>query len=71
MGGQAELLPGLRLGAAYKSRVYMTKFDRYAGLFAEQGGFDIPDSFNIGLSWAINKSLTTAFDVEHIRYSEI
>ena len=71
VGGQAELLPGVRLGAAYKSRVYMTKFDRYAGLFSEQGGFDIPDSFNIGLSWAINNSLTTAFDVEHIRYSEI
>ena len=71
VGGQAELLPGLRLGAAYKSRIYMTKFDGYAGLFAEQGGFDIPDSFNVGLSWAINNAVTTAFDVEHIRYSEI
>jgi len=71
VGGQAELLPGLRLGAAYKSRIYMTKFDGYAGLFADQGGFDIPDSFNVGLSWAINNTITTAFDVEHIRYSEI
>ena len=71
VGGQAELLPGVRLGAAYKSRVYMTKFGRYSGLFAEQGGFDIPDSFNVGLSWAINNKVTTAFDVEHIRYSEI
>ncbi len=71
VGGQAELLPGVRLGAAYKSRIYMTKFDRYAGLFAEQGGFDIPDSFNVGLSWDINKSVTTAFDVEQIRYSDI
>ncbi len=71
VGGQAELLPGLRLGAAYKSRIYMTEFDKYGGLFAEHGGFDIPDSFNIGLSWAINNAVTTAFDVEHIRYSEI
>ncbi|CAA9891845.1 conserved exported hypothetical protein [Candidatus Methylobacter favarea] len=71
VGGQAELLPGLRLGAAYKSRIYMTEFDKYAGLFADHGGFDIPDSFNIGLSWAINNAVTTAFDVEHIRYSEI
>ena len=71
VGGQAELLPGLRLGAAYKSRIYMTEFDHYAGLFAEHGGFDIPDSFNIGLSWAINNAVTTAFDVEHIRYSQI
>ena len=71
VGGQAELLPGLRLGAAYKSRIYMTELEHYKGLFAQQGGFDIPSSFNIGLSWDINKSLTTAFDVEHIRYSEI
>ncbi|MFZ2171508.1 MAG: hypothetical protein WAW61_17940, partial [Methylococcaceae bacterium] len=71
VGGQAELLPGLRLGAAYKSRIYMTEFDKYAGLFADHGGFDIPDSFNIGLSWAISDAVTTAFDVEHIRYSEI
>lgn len=71
VGGQAELLPGLRLGASYKSRIYMTQFDQYAGLFAEQGGFDIPESFNAGLAWAVNDQFTTAFDVEHIRYSEI
>lgn len=71
VGGQAELTPGLRLGASYKSRIYMSEFERYQGLFAERGGFDIPESFNIGLSWDINSELTTAFDVEHIRYSEI
>ncbi|MEI6067461.1 MAG: outer membrane protein transport protein [Methylococcaceae bacterium] len=71
VGGQAELIPGVRLGAAYKSRIYMTKLTSYSGLFADQGGFDIPDSFNVGLSWAINKALTTAFDVEQIRYSQV
>jgi len=71
VGGQAELIPGVRFGAAYKSRVYMTELEHYAGLFAEQGGFDIPSSFNVGLSWDLNDAVTTAFDVEHIRYSEI
>lgn len=71
VGLRAELSPGLRLGASYKSRIYMTEFERYRGLFAEHGGFDIPDSFNIGLSWDINDAWTTNFDVEHIRYSEI
>lgn len=71
VGLDAELIQGLRLGASYKSRIYMSKFERYQGLFAEQGGFDIPDSFNIGLSWKIDDDWTTAFDVEHIRYSEI
>lgn len=71
VGFQAELLKGLRLGAAYKSRIYMSDFDRYQGLFAQGGGFDIPDSFNVGLSWDIDDAWTANFDVEHIRYSEI
>jgi long-chain fatty acid transport protein len=71
VGGEAELVDGVRLGASYKSRIYMSEFQRYQGLFAQQGGFDIPDSFNVGLSWAIDDAWTTAFDVEHIRYSEI
>lgn len=71
VGGQAEIIKGLRLGASYKSRIYMSQFERYQGLFAQQGGFDIPDSFNVGLSWDATSRLTTNFDVEHIRYSEI
>ncbi len=71
IGAQAELIKGLRLGASYKSRIYMSQFDRYKGLFAQQGGFDIPDSFNVGLSWDASSRLTTNFDIEHIRYSEI
>lgn len=71
VGGLAEIIKGLRLGASYKSRIYMTQFDRYQGLFAQQGGFDIPDSFNVGLSWDATSRLTTNFDIEHIRYSEI
>ncbi|MDD1620449.1 MAG: outer membrane protein transport protein [Methylococcaceae bacterium] len=71
VGAQAELLHGLRLGASYKSRIYMSEFERYRGLFAQQGGFDIPDSFNVGLSWDVDDALTANFDVEHIRYGEI
>ena len=71
VGGLVELLPGLRLGASYKSRVFMSPFKDYAGLFAEQGDFDIPESINAGLAWDINDSVTAAFDVEHIRYSSI
>ena len=71
VGGLVELIPGLHLGVSYKSRVYMTPFSDYSGLFAGKGGFDIPESVNGGLAWDINKSITTAFDVEYIRYSSI
>lgn len=71
VGGLVELIPGVRFGASYKSRITMSKFNEYAGLFAEQGGFDIPESFNFGFAWDINKAITTSFDVEHIRYSQV
>ena len=71
VGGLVELIPGLHLGASYKSRVFMTPFSNYAGLFAGQGNFDIPESVNGGLAWDINKSITTSFDVEYIRYSSV
>lgn len=71
IGGLVKLLPNLRLGASYKSRVFMSPFSDYAGLFAEQGDFDIPESFNVGLSWDVTNSLTTAFDVEQINYSAV
>ena len=32
----------LSVGAAYQSRIFMTEFDDYDNLFAEEGDFDIP-----------------------------
>lgn len=71
VGGQAELVEGVRLGVSYKSRTYTSKLNDYAGLFTGQGSFDIPSSLDTGLSWAINDSVTTAFDVQQIFYSEV
>jgi long-chain fatty acid transport protein len=71
VGALAEMIPGLRFGASYKSRIFMSRFSDYSGLLAEHGGFDIPESFNFGLSWDISKQFTTTFDIEHIRYSQI
>lgn len=61
----------LSLGANYSSRVYMTKFEKYKGLFAEQGDFDMPENYAIGLAWRPNKQLTVAMDVQRILFSDI
>lgn len=37
-------------GASYQSRMYMTEFDKYAGLFAEQGDFDVPPIAIVGIA---------------------
>ncbi|MDP1935995.1 MAG: outer membrane protein transport protein [Hylemonella sp.] len=59
------------LGLAYTSRTYMTKFDKYRGLFAEQGGFDIPENFGIGIAVKPVKNLVIAADVSRINYNDI
>lgn len=71
IGALAIPVPGLRLGASYKSRIFMSPFSDYSGLIADHGDFDIPESFNFGISWDINDQVTADFDIEHIRYSQI
>ena len=61
----------LTLGANYSSRVYMSKFDKYSDLFAEQGSFDIPENFSIGLAVKATDKLTIAADYQKIYYSDV
>lgn len=61
----------LALGASYSSRVYNTKFDKYAELFAEQGGFDTPENFGVGMALKLTKKLTIGADVTHTLYSNV
>lgn len=61
----------LSVGAAWSSKTYMTKFDKYRGLFAEQGDFDIPENYGIGLAIKPIQRFTVAFDVSRIKYSGV
>lgn len=70
-GWQGKLSDWLTVGAAYQSRIYFTKFDKYKGLFAEEGSLDSPEKFGAGLSLKPFKKLTIAFDWERVLYSDI
>lgn len=59
------------LGLVYNSRTYMTKFDKYRGLFAEQGGFDIPESYGMGVAFKPVKNFVIAADVLQVKYSDV
>ncbi len=61
----------LTLGAAYTSRMYMSAFSDYAGLFAEQGDFDIPPSVTVGTSWAPQPGWRLNLDWQRIFYSDV
>lgn len=71
VGWQGELGPTLRAGLSWRSRIRMDEFDRYRGLFAEQGGFDIPQMINAGIAWSGLEHHWLLLDLQHIRYSEI
>lgn len=61
----------LSLGLGAQSRIYMTEFDSYRGLFAEQGDFDIPESIQLGSAFQVTDNLILAVDYQRIYYSHI
>lgn len=72
IGYQGEIVPNLlNLGLSYQTRTYMSAFNEYKGLFAEQGDFDIPSNWTAGLAVKATQDLTFVFDVQRINYSEI
>ena len=71
LGYIGQLSPDFSLGVNYRSRTYMSEFDKYAGLFAEQGDFDIPSMYGVGLKYTPTSAWTLLFDYSRINYSEI
>lgn len=61
----------LAFGASYSSRIHMSEFSKYRGLFAGQGDFDIPARYAVGIAVEATPSVTLAADIERIRYSSI
>jgi long-chain fatty acid transport protein len=61
----------LHIGAQFQSKVFMSEFDEYAGLFAEQGDFDVPMNWTVGLAYDVSDQMTLAFDVKQIYYSGV
>ncbi|HUX83401.1 MAG TPA: outer membrane protein transport protein [Halothiobacillus sp.] len=71
LGWTGEVTPKVTLGATYQSKTKMGKFSHYSGLFAEQGGFDIPSSYGLGIAVKAMPATTVAFDVVRTNYSDV
>lgn len=71
VGYLGKITPTVTIGAAYASKISMDEFDDYAGLFAEQGDFDIPENYNLGVSWQATPQLRLAMDYQRINYSDV
>lgn len=71
LGVQGELAPGISFGAAYQPKIDMSEFDEYAGLFAEEGDFDIPSNMTLGVAWQISDNRVFLVDVQKINYTDV
>jgi long-chain fatty acid transport protein len=71
VGWVGQINEMVTLGAYYSSKTWMQEFDDYKGLFAENGDFDIPENFGIGISVKATPELTIAADIMQINYSGV
>ncbi len=71
VGMQSNLTDWLSVGATWSSKIYMSKLNKYRGLFADGGAFDIPSNFAVGLAVKPTPKLVVAFDVQRIMYGQV
>ncbi len=71
LGWIGKVTPNVSLGATYQTKTKMSKFSKYSGLFAEQGGFDIPETYSLGIAVKAMPDVTIAADIQQINYSKV
>jgi long-chain fatty acid transport protein len=71
VGYYGNLTKQIQVGASYSSKINMGNFDKYSGLFAEQGGFDIPSNWSLGIAFRPTDDWLLALDYERINYSDV
>jgi long-chain fatty acid transport protein len=71
LGVLSELSEAISLGASYSPKTNMSKFEKYAGLFASGGDFDLPSNWTIGAAVKVNPSVIVAIDYGAINYEDV
>ena len=71
LGWIGEVHPQVTLGLAAASKVYMTEFDDYDELFAEDGDLDIPANVTAGITFKATPKLKISFDYQRIFYEGV
>ncbi len=68
-----EIAPmsNVRIGVSGTTPIWMQDFEKYNGVFAEGGGFDIPASIQAGIAVDVSPQLTLMLDWRYIWYSSV
>ncbi len=71
VGWLGEMHERVDLGVSYQSRLWMTDFGDYKGLFAKGGEFDIPPIINAGVAVKVTENITVLGDYQNIFFGDI
>lgn len=71
LGWTGQISSNVTMGATYQSKTRMSKVDKYKGLMAEQGRFDVPETYGIGIAVKADPKVTLAADIVQINYSDV
>ena len=71
VGYLGKITPTVTIGAAYASKMDFEEFSKYSWLFLENGDFDIPENYNLGVAWQATPALKLALDYQRINYSGV
>lgn len=71
LGYFGKLSDAVSVGASHSPKISMGKFDKYAGLFANQGGFDIPANTALGVAVQATPAVKVAVDYQKIQYGSV
>lgn len=70
VGYTGQITPALTVGVTWASKI-RGRFDKYKGLFADGGSFDIPENYGVGISWKVTPTWTVAADFQRILYGNV
>ena len=71
LGWLGKLTDAVSAGAFYQPKTSMDKFTAYKDLFAQGGGFDIPETYGVGIAVKASPKTSVALDVVQINYGGI
>ena len=70
-GVEWKVTRNIRLGLSGHAPMHMSNFDKYRGLLAEQGGFDVPGTLQAGVAVDVMPNLTLLADYKRIWFSSV
>jgi long-chain fatty acid transport protein len=71
LGYMGKLSDTVSVGASFSPEIGMSRLEKYAGLFAEQGKFNIPANYGVGAAVQVTPAVQLAVDYTRINYSKV